>query len=299
LTDLYDQITGKIIEQLEQGVAPWRQPWTGAMETPFRIPENKTTGKHYRGINIPLLWSAAAEKEYTTHQWASFKQWAEKKEYVRKGEKATTIVYYDTIERQKDDEITKIPFLKMSFVFNRCQLQSYKPEELVKPDQTDFVTRIQKADDFINNTGAIVKHGGSRAFYNPPQDYIQMPPTFAFTGTETQNPTEAYYSTKLHELSHWTAPEKRCNRQLGKRFGDDAYAFEELVAEISSAFICAELEITDGPQPDHAAYLGHWLTVLKQDKKAILTAASMASKAGDFMKSLQPTSRDLCPSPLI
>ncbi|PSL24174.1 ArdC family protein [Dyadobacter jiangsuensis] len=257
--------------------------------------EIPTTGKSYRGINIPLLWGAAAEKEYTSHQWASFKQWADKKEFVRKGEKATTIVYYDTIEREKDDEIKKIPFLKMSFVFNQCQLQSYKGEE-PKPDQADFVTRIQKADDFINNTGAVVKHGGSRAFYNPAQDYIQMPPTFAFTGTETQNPTEAYYSTKLHELSHWSGVEKRCNRQMGKRFGDDAYAMEELVAEMSSAFLCAGLEITDGPQPDHASYLGDWLTVLKKDKRAILTAAGAASKAGDFLRSLQPTSRDLCPS---
>lgn len=290
--DLHEEITNKIIELLEKDQAPWRQPWTGGV--PLSMPINGVTGKAYRGINIPLCWHSMQEKGYQSNQFASFKQWAEKKEYVRKGEKATTIVYYDTIEREKDDEIKKIPFLKMSFVFNQCQLQSYKGEE-PKPAQVDFVTRIQTADEFINNTGAIVKHGGSRAFFNPAQDYIQMPPTYSFTGTETQNPTEAYYSTKLHELSHWTGVEKRCNRQMGKRFGDNAYAMEELVAEISSAFLCAGLEITDGPQPDHASYLGHWLDVLKEDKRAIFTAASAASKAGDFLRRLQPTVPVACP----
>ncbi|MCF0055557.1 ArdC family protein [Dyadobacter sp. CY356] len=297
MTDLHDQITGKIIEQLEQGTAPWRKPWDSTNDTPFTIPLNKTTGKYYRGINIPLLWLASAEKEYTNHNWGSFKQWAEKKEFVRKGEKATTIVYYDTIERKKDDKVEKIPFLKMSFVFNQCQLQSYNPDLEIKPDRLDLVTRVENADEFIKNTQADIRHGGSRACYWMAEDYIQMPPTVSFNGTQTQTPTEGYYSTVLHELSHWTGHEKRCDRQFGKRFGDSAYAFEELVAEMSSAFLCAELDITDAPQPDHASYIGHWLTMLKDDKKAILTAASAASKAGDCLKAFQ--SNALYPGPAL
>jgi antirestriction protein ArdC len=294
--DLHQEITNKIIEQMEQGQIPWRQPWNGGV--PLTMPINGVTGKAYRGINVPLCWSDMQEKGFQSNEFASFKQWHEKKEFVRKGEKATTIVYYDTIEREKDDVITKIPFLKMSFVFNRCQLQSYDPDKLVKPDQTDFVTRIQRADEFINNTGAIIKHRGNRAFYNFAQDYIQLPPTYAFTGTETQNPTEAYYSTKLHELAHWTGHETRCNVQFGKKFTDELYSREELRAELASAFLCAELEITDGPQPDHAGYLGCFITVLKKEPRFLLSVTSMASKATDYLKSLQPTSRDLCPSPV-
>lgn len=296
MTKIEDQITGRIIEQLEQGVPSWRAGWKEGV--PLTMPVNGVTGYQYRGVNVPYCWLTMQEKGYQSSKFATFKQWAEKKEFVRKGEKASPIVYYDTIVREKDDEVTKIPFLKMSFVFNQCQLQSYSAEQEAIREQTDFVTRIQKADDFINNTGAIVKHGGNRAFYHTAQDYIQLPPTFAFTGTDSQNPTESYYSTKLHELSHWTGHEKRCNRQFGKRFGDNAYAFEELIAELSSAFLCAELEITDGEKPDHASYIGHWLEILKKDNKAIFTAASAASKAGDFMKLLQPTSRDLSRSPV-
>ncbi|WP_220466244.1 ArdC family protein [Dyadobacter psychrotolerans] len=284
MTDLHDQITGKIIEQLEQGLAPWRQPWKTGIT--FGMPLNGVTRKPYRGINVPLCWYDMQEKGFQSNEFASFKQWAEKKEYVRKGEKATQIVYYDTIERKKDDEITKIPFLKMSYVFNKCQLKSYNPEQETK-EEVDIVKSIQQVDAFVKNTDAIIKHGGNQAFYNKAQDYIQMPPTVAFIGTKTQSPTEAYYSTELHELSHWTGAEKRCNRQYGKRFGDHDYAFEELVAELSSAFLCAELGIADGPQLDHASYIGHWLAILKEDKKAILTAASAASKAGDCLKAFQ------------
>ena len=126
------------------------------------------------------------------------------------------------------------------------------------------------------------------AFYRLSTDSIHLPPRDAFIGTQTSTPAESYFSTLCHELCHWTSHESRCHRQLGKRFGDQAYAVEELVAELGAAFLCADLQITDDPRADHAQYLASWLAVLKADKKAIFTAASKASEAAAFLAALQP-----------
>ena len=150
---------------------------------------------------------------------------------------------------------------------------------------------IEAAEAFVAATGANIVHGGSRACYVPRTDNIHMPPRDMFFGTATSSAAEAYASTKLHELTHWTSAETRCNRQLGKRFGDDAYAMEELVAELGAAFLCADLGITDTPRADHAQYLDNWLRVLKADKKAIFTAASKASQAPAFSPRFSPDLR--------
>jgi antirestriction protein ArdC len=142
------------------------------------------------------------------------------------------------------------------------------------------------ADAFVAATGATIAHGGSRAYYRPSTDSIQLPPRDAFIGTRTSNPAESYYSTVLHELTHWTSHAQRCDRQLGKRFGDDAYAMEELVAELGAAFLCARIGITAEPRIDHAQYLASWLSVLKADKRAIFTAASKASESTDWLHRL-------------
>jgi antirestriction protein ArdC len=149
------------------------------------------------------------------------------------------------------------------------------------------ITPIEQAEAFVSATGASISHGGARAFYRPATDSIQLPPREAFIGSLTSTPAEAYYSTLLHELTHWTGAETRCNRQLGKRFGDQAYAIEELVAELGAAFLCADLGITDEPRADHAQYLASWLSVLKADKKAIFTAASKASETAAFLAAFQ------------
>ena len=140
---------------------------------------------------------------------------------------------------------------------------------------------------FVAATGATIHHGGGRAYYRPSTDSIHLPPREAFIGTPTSTPAEFYFSTLCHELCHWTSRENRCNRQLGKRFGDQAYAMEELVAELGAAFLCTDLQITDEPRPDHAQYLASWLAALKADKKAIFTAASKASEAATFLAALQ------------
>jgi antirestriction protein ArdC len=149
------------------------------------------------------------------------------------------------------------------------------------------MTPIERAEAFVAATAAQIDHGGTRAFYRPSTDSIQLPPREAFIGSPTRSPAESYYSTLCHELVHWSSAESRCNRQLGKRFGDHAYAMEELVAELGAAFLCADLQITDDPRADHAQYLAHWLSIMKEDKKAIFTAASKASEAAAFLTGLQ------------
>lgn len=283
LKDIYTEVTTKIIQQLDNGVRPWHQSWKSAnRDAAFKIPKNAITGKEYRGINVPLLWMEADQRNFTTNEYASFKQWSYNKYSVRKGEKASLIVYYDTMVKQNEDgEEVKIPFLKTSYVFNRCQLQGYK---YVEPEPIEILfNRINKAEEFIKNTGAIIHHVGDRAFYRRTTDEIHLPPEVMFTGSESQTPEEAYYATGFHELAHWTGADKRLNRQFGKRFGDHAYAAEELIAEISAAFTSVKMDITDAPRADHAQYLANWLTVLKQDSRAILTASSKAQEATDYL----------------
>src|ERR1019366_1570514 len=163
-------------------------------------------------------------------------------------------------------------------VFAAEQVDGYQVP-VIDPLPAMVITPIEQAEAFVAATGASIRHGGGRAYYRPATDSIQLPPREAFIGTPTSTPAESYYSTLCHELTHWTSPESRCNRQLGKRFGDDAYAIEELVGELGTAFLCADLRITDEPRADHAQYLASWLEVLKADKKAIFTAASKASEA--------------------
>lgn len=289
MTDLHEKITNTILEQLENGTRPWIKPWNGQNSVPYALPKNATTGKAYRGINIPLLWISAETGQYATQEWATFKQWQGAKEQVAKGQKGTMIIYYDTLEREKDDgEMQRIPFIKASYVFNRCQLASYDPETVPQPiELPPLVERIAAVDNFIANTKAIIEHHGNRACYAPGLDKIYMPPEQCFTDTEGSTATENYYSTLLHETGHWSGHPTRCNRKLDGRFGSNAYAFEELIAELSAAFLCAKLGITNAPRPDHTAYLASWLTVLKDNKKAILTAASEASKVVDYLQTLQ------------
>ncbi|RYZ14520.1 MAG: DUF1738 domain-containing protein, partial [Sphingobacteriales bacterium] len=265
--DIHQTITNTIIAQLEKGTPPWQKPWNSGSAMPLTLPKNTTTGNKYRGINIPLLWMSAAAQDFTTQEWATFNQWKENKESIAKGQKGTMIIYYDTFEREEEGEIKKIPFVKTSYVFNRCQLTSFQPDAQPQPEQEPIVQRISKVDAFINNTEVMVKHGGNRAFYSPASDSITMPFPTRFIDTESRTATEGYYSVLLHELSHATGHKSRLDRLGNNRFGSKPYAFEELIAELGSAFLCAELEITNAPKLDHASYIASWLQVLRDDKK--------------------------------
>ena len=285
--NLYDQVTNTIINQLEQGTVPWKCPWKSPSGGQWGIPTNPKTNRNYRGINIVLLWGATIEKQFDSCEWGSFKQWQEQKQSVRKGEKGTTIVYYDTFEKEEAGEVKKIPFLKASVVFNKCQLADYKA---VTPDDVPVVTDREESpelDTFIRNTGVIIQTGPEACFI-PSKDVICMPPKNSFISDELGTANEHYQSTLLHELTHWTGPEKRLNREFGKKFGDRKYAIEELTAEFGASFLCAEFGIATSDIANKAAYIDHWLQVLRENSRYVLTAASAASNAVDYLHDLQP-----------
>ncbi len=277
MTDIYEEVTNKIVKQLEKGVKPWSRSWDGGAS--FAMPQNATTGNAYNGINVLLLWGSAEENAFDTQDWGSYLQWQQQKKQVKKGAKGSPIVFYKTLEKEEDDKVKTIPLIRHSFVFNACQLEGYIPKE--KEDKP-LIERLENVDNYIMNTGAKIFHdGGNRAFYNRMSDDIHLPQREAFKDTES------LYSVTLHELVHYTGAPHRLNRTKGKKFGDKDYAYEELVAELGAAFGCAKLEICNEPREDHAAYMENWLEVLKGDKRAIFLAASEASKAVEYMDQLQ------------
>jgi len=265
---------------------PWHRSGKG-----LNRPVNIDTRAHYRGVNILNLWVSGEARGYTEGVWGTYRQWQNRGCQVRKGEKGSLVVFYKELAFEDQDADTGMTstetrlMARASTVFNAQQVDGYEPEPLAVPENP--VTPIEQAEVFVSATKANIRHGGSRAYYNRGTDHIQMPERERFLGSDTSTPTEAYYGTLLHELTHWTGHKSRCEREFGKRFGDGAYAMEELVAELGAAFLCADIGISAQPRPDHAAYVDHWLKVLKADKKAIFTAASQASKAADFLAGLR------------
>jgi len=284
--DIHQHITDKIVTAIERGAGNFRLPWHRSAASIMR-PVNIASKKPYRGVNVVALWAYAEEFGYSSGVWGTYRQWYEGGAQVHKGEKAAYVVFYKELEFAADtetgdaDTITRL-FARATPVFAAEQVDGYEPPVIDAPHAT-IITPIEQAEALVRATGATIHHGGGRAFYRPSTDSIQLPPREAFIGSPTSAPAEAYYSTIFHELTHWTSPPTRCNRELGKRFGDQAYAIEELVAELGAAFLCADLGITDEPRADHAQYLATWLSVLKADKKAIFTAASKASEAAAFI----------------
>lgn len=285
--DLYTRVTDRIITDLENGVRPWLKPWNAEHASARITLPLRHNGTPYRGVNVLLLWGEAMEKGYASPIWMTYKQAAELKAQVRKGEHGSLVVYADSITRTEtngegEDEAREIHFMKGYTVFNVEQIDGLPAHYHAKPEgKGEKLQLIANAENFFAATGAAFRHGGNRAYYAPGPDFIQLPPPEAFKDAQS------YAATKAHEMTHWTANPRRLDRVLGKRFGDDAYAAEELIAELGSAFLCADLGITPEPREDHAAYLGHWLKVLRQDKRAIFTAAAQAQRALDYLHGLQ------------
>ena len=286
--DVYSRVTDRIIADLERGVRSWLKPWN-ASNTEGRITRPlRHNGTPYRGINVLLLWGEAMDKGYASSIWMTYKQAVELNAQVRKGEHGALVVYADRLTRieagdQGEDVEREIPFMKGYTVFNVEQIEGLPDHYTVKPElKGEPLQLIEAAERFFAATGATVRHGGNMAYYAPGPDLIQLPPPEAFKDAES------YAATKAHELTHWTKHERRLNREFGrKRFGDRAYAREELVAELGAAFLCADLGITAEPREDHAAYLAHWLLVLREDKRAIFSAAAHAQRAVEYLRSLQ------------
>jgi antirestriction protein ArdC len=287
--DVYSRVTDRIIADLEQGVRPWLKPWSTDNAPEGITRPLRHNGTPYRGINVLLLWGEAMARGYASAIWMTYRQADELGAHVKKGEQGSMVVYADRFTKtettDQGEEIEQdIPFMKAYTVFNVEQIEGLPAHYYTTPESKgEPLQLIDSAERFFATTGATFRHGGNQAFYAPGPDLIQLPPPEAF------NDAESYAATKAHELTHWTAHPTRLARVLGKRFGDNAYAAEELIAELGAAFLCADLGITPEPRDDHAAYIGSWLKVLKDDKRAIFTAASHAQRAADFLHGLQPT----------
>ena len=283
--DIYDSVTDQIVTQLEKGVRPWIQPWNSDHSTVTR--PKRHNGEPYSGINILLLWTRAVTSGFTASRWMTYRQCQHLGAHVSKGEKGTPVVYASSmIRREKSDDTEEVEreirFLKIYTVFNAEQIRGLPTDYYAapKPRFESEPERLANAESFIAATGAKVREGGAVACYIPMLDRIAVPPLASFQSREK------FYGTVLHEIVHSSGHKTRLNRDLTGRRGSIKYAREELVAELGAAFLCADLEITPETREDHAAYLDHWLTVLKEDNRAIFKAAAHAQRAADFLHNL-------------
>lgn len=290
--DIHQEITDKIVRVLDSiDLNDYQAPFASLAAQ--GLPLNPTTDHRYQGINIPSLWVDQQDKQFTSNQWATFKQWKDKGAQVRKGEKGSPIIFYKTLTKTEEDaggedQEVSIPMMRFYTVFNANQVDGYEHHETVAPNETDLVTRIERAEHFCKATGADIRHGGAGAYYVPTEDYINLPDTIAFVQTPQASATENYYSTLLHELTHWTGAPMRLDRDKAKtRKEMDKYAFEELIAELGAAFLCSRLGITQTPRSDHALYIKSWLQALNNNKTLVFKASAQASKAADYLHNLQ------------
>lgn len=287
--EIRQEITNQIVHALESGdIPPWRQPWTNLGGG---LPKNAVSGNRYSGVNILLLQASSQRNHFRSSLWATYRQWQERGGQVKrrpddvpKGEWGTRIVFYKPVtkvvtdDRTGDEKEESFPILKTYTVFNLDQVEGESLDHLRTDEPTtsnEFVD-YEPAEEVIRQTGADIRYGGDRAFYRPSSDFIQLPHREQF------EPSHEFYSVAYHEIGHWTGAAHRLNRIKGQRFGDEAYAEEELVAELCSSYLLAE---TGVPQSDdlstHTAYLSNWLKALKNDTRFIFRASTAASKAAD------------------
>ncbi|MDN5925684.1 MAG: ArdC family protein [Hyphomicrobiales bacterium] len=290
--DLYAKITDRIVADLEKGVRPWVQPWSAANTTGRITRPLRHNGEPYSGMNVLLLWSEGMARGYCAPIWMTYKQATELGAHVRKGETSATVIYASRFTKKEADargnEVEKdIPFLKAYGVFNVEQIEGLPEHYYHGPKPVlDPIERIEHADHFFGNTGAVIRHGGTKAFYSPSSDHIQMPPF------ETFRDAESYVAVLSHETVHWTASPDRVGRDLSRYTKDRSErAREELVAELGSCFLCADLGIVPElePRSDHASYVESWLRVLQGDRRAIFQAAAHAQRAVNYLHDLQPS----------
>jgi antirestriction protein ArdC len=295
-TNLYDDITNKIIAELEEGRVPWVQPWgTSAAKAPLAMPKNAATGRGYSGINVLILWGAVIQHGFPGQSWLTFRQALSLGGNVMKGERGTTVVYADRFipddekkrARETGDDAHAIPFLKRFTVFNAAQCEGLPEEVAIAAPPPPPGLIEPKVEALIEATGIDFRIGGNRAYYVPALDYVQVPPPNAYF--EPIN----WHRTALHEIGHASGAPHRLNRNLSGSFGSKLYSVEEITAELISAFCCASLGIV--PTVRQADYIGSWLECLREDNRAIVRAASRASKAADWILSFLPDQKQSLP----
>ena len=283
--NIAEEITNRILEDLEKGVTPWEKPWKQGRGLP--LPVNAATKKRYRGINVFVLWDEQEKRGFSSPAWITFNQAKGLKGNIRKGEKGTGVVFYKRLSKTKslnlEDEVLleeqSFWVLRTYTVFNLDQVEGLdhlKPKvETIEPFKA-----VAEAERILRDSGARIFHSvGDRAFFDRQGDFINLPMKESFESPE------AFYGVSLHELTHWTGHSSRLNREFGKRYGDQAYAFEELVAEMGAAFLCVSCGIPYATR--HSNYIGDWIQVLKDHKRAIFTAAAKAQAAMDFILKTQ------------
>ncbi len=286
-TSLYAQVTAQVIAELEQGRVPWVQPWESA-RCGCTMPHNAGTGRAYSGINVLILWAAVVDGGYGSQGWLTYRQAELAGGHVRKGETGTTVCYADRFTpgdeqeraRNEDREARTVAFLKRFTVFNVDQCEGLPDNFTTVPPMPNEADLVPHAEALIRATGADLRIGGDKAFYAPALDFVAVPPKAAYP--EPVN----WYRTALHELGHWTGHASRLGRDQRGSYGSPDYSREELIVEITSAFVCASLSIR--PTVRHSDYIGAWLDVLREDERAIFRAASAASKAADYLLGFLP-----------
>lgn len=281
-------VTGQLIEMIENGVCPWSKPWQGAGGG---LPLSGSTGKPYNGINLFVLAATAMVKGYESRHWLTFKQAKEIGGKVRKGEKSTAVIFWKLLEREKDGEIKKIPFARYYRVFNADQVEGLPEKFAPEPDEfqpLDF--EPEAAAELLvasYSNSPEVRHEGAQAYYDPAADRVTMPAKERFKGVAE------YYSTLFHELAHSTGHKSRLDRLEPASFGSHAYGLEELVAEMSSAILCAEAGLSVPVIENQAAYLASWLKTIKEEPGILVSAASKASKAVALMTAGLEVAKDV------
>jgi antirestriction protein ArdC len=280
-SDIYERVTNQVLRAMEAGTKEFRMPWHVA--TPDALsPVNASSKQNYRGVNVLSLWSSAQLEGYPSGLWATYKQWKELGAQVRTGEKGTPVVFWKFPETREagtvpsvEEEVRKRPIARGYVVFNVAQVDGYKPPERCGPSESE---RVKAAENFFFSLGADIRHGNCGAGYDREKDRIEMPALSNF------HTVAGYYAVLAHEITHWSGAENRLARDLSGRFGSKAYAAEELVAELGAAFQMARLGLSAEPRSEHAAYLENWCSLLRDDKRAIFTAAGKAQEAVTWLE---------------
>jgi antirestriction protein ArdC len=280
--NLYEAVTARILSELETGTPPWIKPWSA---TPGQnTPSNAVTGRPYSGCNVILLW-IAGEHTWATPRFLTFKQALDAGGHVRKGEHGTKVYFVKRLtvadEKAEDEDATRnVTTLREYTVFNVAQCDGL-PEKVLNPEAKPPQIQDERdatIDEFLAHTGADIREGQGEAYFAPGKDFISMPAFGAFKSRSH------FYATAFHELGHWTGHKSRLDRDMKGRFGDRSYAAEELIAELTAAFLCAEFSI-DGDLR-HASYIASGIDLLKKDSRAFFTAASKAQVAANYLREL-------------
>lgn len=282
--DVYSRITDQIAAAVEAGAVSCRMPWHHDGTATSR-PINLASGKPYRGINVLVLWATADAHGYTQGLWGTYRQWLAVGGQVRKGERGCVVVLWKQItngddgdERIEGEGHGRRAFARAFTVFNIAQIDGYTSEPV--PARSEPESHAN-AETFIANLGISTIFGGNEACYLPSKDEIHMPHRAQF------DDAASFYGVMIHECGHASGAKHRLSRDLSGRFGSEAYAAEEICAELTSGFVLADLGIAHNPRPDHAAYIASWLAALKHDPRAIFQAASKAQAAADWMHAQQ------------